>query len=954
MSLDGLLERDGEIATASAVIEAVGEGDGQLLLVEGAAGIGKTRLLRTIRDLARGRGACTVAARGSELERESPFNVVRSLLEPLVARATAPEREALLSGAALAAAKLLDPAARRPADADEAFNLLHGLTWLTINLSQRGPLVLLVDDAHWLDSPSARFLAYLADRLEDGPILLAVALRPDEPGVPRAVARLAAHRDATILRPAPLSAQAVAVLAGEALSAPPTAAFAAALHAATLGSPFGVRSLLVDLAADGIRPDDRAVAVLRERVPVDFGRALALRLEGLPDAATRLAGAVAVLGDGSALNTAARLGDLDADEATEMRDLLVRVDVLAPGRELSFTHPLARSAIYQRLSGGLRSQLHAQAARMLSGTETPDRLAPHLLEVEPAGDPSVVDTLHAAARGARSLGGHGAAIAYLRRALAEPPAPDQRFGTLAALGMAEVQAWDNAAGIDHLREAVDLAPDPIRRAEIAMMLAGAHRGASDFIGAVKVLTDERAKLADAAPEMARVLESGLLQNAVQDASAHAALDGYPRPDPARLSGATRGERRLLMVLALEALVSGEPRDRGLALARRALAGAPPVRDEPAGSTIVLFPIVGLIEAGAQVEIAPLLDWLVADARRQGSLVGYVSSAAFRGHARWLSGDLDGAEADAISTWSQLRETPGVLNAAQALGVLLNVLVARGDLAGADTELAESGLADAPTDQINLLVLAAARLRLRLAQRRWNEALAESDRLDAACAALGVGISGTMERAPNRALVLLGLGRRADALRTATAQLEAARRYGAAHALSAALRALGLIVGGDEGAARLASAARTAEAAGANLHLASALLDHGAALRRLGRKREAREPLRRALDVAGRIGAHATAANAHAELLASGARPRRAALSGAASLTARERRVARLAADGLSNPEIAQALFITRKTVEKHVGEVLRKLQLDSRQGIAAALESAPASLEDRAPLATTS
>jgi DNA-binding CsgD family transcriptional regulator len=932
-----LLERDREIAEASRVIDSVGEGQGHVLLVEGAAGIGKTQLLRAIRDLARKHGATTLTARASELERQSPFNVVRSLLEPPVARADSAERETLLAGAAGAARTLLDPPGDDPTDASETFSLLHALSWLAIGLAQRAPLALLVDDAHWLDSPSARFLDYLADRLEDAPILLVVALRPDEPGAPRAVARLGLKPDATVLRPAPFSEQAVATLAGEALAAHPSEAFAAECHATTGGNPFAVHSLLIDLAADGVRPDDAAAASLPKRLPADVERALRLRLETLPDEATRLAQAVAVLGDGCGLRQAADLGGLDPHQAAELADLLVRVDILAPGQGLSFTHPLARSAVYRGMPSAQRSRLHSQAAAMLAGAAAPDRLALHLLEVEPAGDASVVDTLRAAARGARSLGGRGAAIAFLRRALVEPPPAEERFGTLVALGMAEVQAWDMAAGIGHLREALELAPDPVRRAEVAMVLAGAHRGMSDFNGAIDVLSAEIAALGHADPDMAYVLESELLHNAVQGVAAHAALQDRPRPSDDDLSGATRGERRLLMVLALEALTSGAPRERGLALARRALAGAPPLRDEPAGSTIVLFPIAGMIEAGAYPECAELLDWIVDDARRQGSLVGYVSSAAFRAHARWLGGDLDDAEADAVSTWSLLRETAGILNAGQALGVLIDVLIARGDLAGAEAELAESGLADAPADQINVLVLAAARLRLRLAQRRWDEALAESDRLDAASEALGVAISGTMERGPNRALALLGLGRVDEAVATATAELERAERYGAAYAVSAALRALGLAVGGPEGADRLARAAETAEAAGARLHLAHALRDHGAALRRLGRKREARDPLRRALDLASRCGAHAMAEDARAELLATGARPRRVALSGAASLTASERRVARLAAEGLSNPEIAQSLFITRRTVEKHVGEVLRKLELSSRKEIAAAL-----------------
>ena len=912
----------------------------------GAPGIGKTRLTRAIRDLARERGAQTLSARGSELEQQSPFNVVRTLMEPALARADPAEREVLLAGAAGASRRVLDPARERSRDEDEAFDLLHSLAWLAINVAERAPLVLLVDDAQWLDSPSARYLAYLADRLEDAPILLVVALRPDEPGAPRALARLALHPEATVLQPAPLSKAAVTVLADEALPSAPSGAFAAACHTATGGNPFAVRSLLVDLAADDVQPDDAAAANLGERVPADIGRALRLRLDTLPAGAGRLAGAVAVLGDGCSLDLAARLADLERGEAAEMGDLLVRVDLLAAGEELEFVHPLARTAVYQAMPTGARSRLHGDAARLLEQAAAPERAAVHLLGVEPAGDPAVVETLRAAARGARSLGGRGAAIAFLRRALAEPPTPEQRFGTLVALGTAEVQAWDNASGIGHLREAVDLAPDPVRRAEVAMVLAGAHRGLSDFAGAADVLEAELARLADADSDTALILESELMHSAVQGAVGQTDRRQRSRSAADDLEGGTRGERRLLMVFALEALTSGEPRDRGLELARRALAGAPPVRDEPAGSTIVMFPIAGLIEAGAAAECIPVLDWIVDEARRQGSLPGYGAAAAFRGHARWLAGDLDGAEADALSSWSLLRGTPGLANATESLGVLIDVLVARGDLDGADAELSDSGLADAPANQINLLVFAAARLRLRVAQRRWEEALAESDQLDAACAALGVGISGTMERGPNRILALLGLGRVEEAVQTASAEVAAAQRYGAGYAISAALRALGLALGGPKGADRLAQAALAAEAEGARLHLAYALLDQGAALRRLGHRRDAREPLSRALDLATRSGAHATAESARAELLATGARPRKVALSGAASLTARERRVAHLAADGLSNPEIAQALFITRKTVEKHVGEVLRKLRLDSRREISAALappESVPQS-----------
>lgn len=188
-----------------------------------------------------------------------------------------------------------------------------------------------------------------------------------------------------------------------------------------------------------------------------------------------------------------------------------------------------------------------------------------------------------------------------------------------------------SSAIEHLREALPLSPDPVTRAELAIVLGGAHRGSSDFTGAAAMLRAELEALGDRDADMTRVLEAELLSNAVQGASAHAALANRQRPHPRPLRGATRGERRLLMVLALEALLSGEARERGVGLARRALAGAPPIRDEPAGSTVVIFPIAGLIEAGEHADASPLLDWLVEEAQRQGSLVGYVTARTFRGH-----------------------------------------------------------------------------------------------------------------------------------------------------------------------------------------------------------------------------------------------------------------------------------------------------------------------------------
>jgi len=134
-----------------------------------------------------------------------------------------------------------------------------------------------------------------------------------------------------------------------------------------------------------------------------------------------------------------------------------------------------------------------------------------------------------------------------------------------------------------------------------------------------------------------------------------------------------------------------------------------------------------------------------------------------------------------------------------------------------------------------------------------------------------------------------------------------------------------------------------------LEHARALADFGAALRRRGRRSNAREPLRRALDLAHRCGATALVDRAHAELIATGARPRRAVVTGLDALTASERRVAQMAAEGLTNRQIAQALFVTEKTIEWHLGQAYRKLEIGSRSELPRVLDAEAEDLESSSP-----
>lgn len=190
-----------------------------------------------------------------------------------------------------------------------------------------------------------------------------------------------------------------------------------------------------------------------------------------------------------------------------------------------------------------------------------------------------------------------------------------------------------------------------------------------------------------------------------------------------------------------------------------------------------------------------------------------------------------------------------------------------------------------------------------------------------------------------ALATARLGREDGAIELAEAELAIARRSAVSRTIGVSLRTLGLIRGSDEGIELLEEAVRTHEGSPSQLELARSLTELGAALRRSGRRRDSREPLRRGLALARSCGAIRVAARAEDELRASGARPRPATSGGFDALTVSEQRVARLAADGLTNRQIADELFLARKTVEHHLSRTYRKLGIESRNQLQEALRS---------------
>src|SRR4051812_21822711 len=262
-----LLEREAELAAVEAMLGAAQSGDGRLVVVEGSAGMGKTRLLAEARTLAVAAEFEVLTARGGELEGQFAFGIVRQLFEAPLATATPELRAELLAGAAGLSASLFTsaPTSSSGDAAESSFAMLHGLYWLAANFASRKPTLLVVDDLHWADEPSLRWLAYLARRLEGLPLLLLAGTRPlEQANSPTLVSELFADPAAVAIRPGNLGPQSAALLARERLGAEPHPVFAAALQTGSGGNPLFLVALLDALRQEGITPTPEHAAYVIE------------------------------------------------------------------------------------------------------------------------------------------------------------------------------------------------------------------------------------------------------------------------------------------------------------------------------------------------------------------------------------------------------------------------------------------------------------------------------------------------------------------------------------------------------------------------------------------------------------------------------------------------------------------------------------------------------------------
>jgi DNA-binding NarL/FixJ family response regulator len=902
-----LLGRTVECEQLDELLGAVRSGRSGALVVRGEAGCGKSALLDYV--AARSDGCRLDRAVGVESEMELPFAMLHQLCMPVldhVERLPAPQREALETSFGLSDGRQPDP-------------FLVGLAVLTLLSDVAGtqPLVCLVDDAHWLDHASALVLSFVARRLEAESILFVFAEREDSAlqelaGLPELQLDGLSHADARELLSTsslgPFDERVLDRIVAESRGNP----------LALLELPRGVSS--ASLAGGFALPDSLPLA---RRIEASFRR----RVGRLPEDTQRLllVGAAEPLGDPVLLWRASAGLGIPAEAAGPAE----AADLIEVGSRVTFHHPLLRSAIYRAASPDERRRTHGELASATDPAVDPDRRAWHRAHATVAPDEDVAGELESSAGRARARGGFAAAAAFLERAAELTPEPRPRAQRALAAARAKALAGLPAAAADLVATAAQGPLDPFDsanaqrlRGQIALSTNRAADAAIQLLDAARRLEglDVRAARETYLEALWAAIAAGRLGDgvvAVAEAARAAPNAQPPTPNDMLLDG--------LAVLYTDGFADGVP------ILKRALEMFRDLKDpdeRELGGTLVAARIAG-----------ELLDddtWDVLATR-------HVQLARTSG----LYGDLPVS----LGYLGSMRVHEGKLEAAAALLIESDAIIAR---TGSPTFLTRLLIAAYKGDETESSML--------------NEAL------ERAATASGHGLILTVCEYTT-SLLHNGLGhyeRALEAARQATEVndvtlsawalpelVEAAVRSGqreaaaAAHErLSASARACGTDLArglearsralvSDDGAAEdaYAEAIDLLGRTRLRLCLGRARLVYGEWLRREGRRVDAREQLRVAHEMFSDFGTNAFVERARRELAATGETVRKRRDETRGQLTPQEQQIARLAADGHTNPEIGAQLFLSARTVEWHLSKVFTKLGISSRRQLREALPS---------------
>ncbi|MCM2422654.1 LuxR family transcriptional regulator [Streptomyces sp. RKAG293] len=912
------------------------------VLVQGDAGSGKSALLRAAVEEIRGEADIVVSASGDAMESGFAFGVVRQLFEHL-ARAAGEGPDSPLSGhAAGVVPLLLGPPGHQhcggPLLQGQEEELLRSLYWLASNLTTNGRLIVVIDDLQWADSHSLRWLHFMLRRASNLPlvVLASLGMEPIPDGTETTGAELQLFRHELVLRP--LECDTVADVVEHTLGPTADAAFSAACRSATGGNLFLLQALLRTLRRSGATPDARTASELTRYAPAGVGRAAHGLIKNSGPHALAVAQALTVL-DGSAdVVLLAGVAGLAEGALQDAVHGLVRIGLMTRTDDIvAFASPLVSASFAEEVVPSRRQELHARAARLLLAQDAPlENVAAHFQQA-PLGVPGAAETLRAAAAQAAQKSRPEDAIVLIRRALREMVSDECRATLLISLGRVEL-ATHIPDAIRHLQRGLELSQDTTERTATARALSRALFTLDRYPEGLAVLRSTSAALRPTDSANALRLEVDFLYGSVCHPGSASAV--MPRLRELQLSDAqgTSAERPLAALLSLRALMDNRDPQEVVCMAQRALSnGLHPGDDE---SLVYLGAVIALGAAGQSELAFTYVDAAVDEARTQGSALAYAYALSARAAMRTRLGQVLESQADAQLTLEVLGEIGVERNCTRSLAAtaaLMDALTKQGELDEAAV-LLEKGWLDGDLNGhwINDYVLLS-RGRLRMAQGRTREALADFLMSGHRTCARKLPGAGVLPWRSEAALAHAALGERDAALALAQDELAHARRWGVPEIEGGALRALGLVTGGTEGLALLREAVEILKGTAAKYQLAQATGDFGARAREAGDLPEARIHLQHAVSIAHQIGATAVAEAALAELRALGDRPRTRAFCGVDSLTPTERRVADLAAQGLTNKAIAQHLFVGLRTVEVHLTNAYRKLDIDGRPALAEAL-----------------
>ncbi|MET8564025.1 AAA family ATPase [Streptomyces flaveolus] len=862
-----LWERDAELATVAQALDVLcadQSAAGSLLVIRGEAGLGKTALLAETRRIAERRGCAVWSARGAETLRSVPFHVVRQLLQPALLSLLPEEAREHLGDWYDIAGPALGIAEPQADNADPQY-VCDGLVAAVRRLSRRQwPLVLLVDDAHWADQETLRWLAAFAERLDDLSVLVVVARRPGE--VSGDSARLL---DAVTAagRPVPtlsaLTPDATAGLTRATVGRHADDAFCREVWAVTGGNPYDTVELLAKVQDSELRPVEAQAGELRALNRAARGGGLVDRLKGLGLEATRFAWAAAILGTGITVDMVAELATMNDELARTCAELLRNARILTgpvppagaerTDGELEFVHPLIATAVYDSIPPGVCTAMHGVAARMITERgRGAAEAARHLLKVHPDDDEELVEQLREAAREHLAVGAPDAARRCLERALAEPPLPEAHAHVLYELGCATLLT-NPAVTIDHLQSALGMPGlDGDDRVDAVVRLSQALLHNDQIEEAVRTVEAEAARH-EAGPVRMRLQAFQFMWEGIHGETVSPARSRRLAELASTCAGRDNAERALLILRGFDAMTHGESADEVIGLCDRALVNG---RLAPGlGWTDPEWGMELLMMLGSAYTSADRLDRaesLFAEARRvyttAGWRGGHLSLAnAFLGLAYRRQGRLRDAE-------STLREA---LVLAERVGRrlplywsatcgLVDTLLARGRVEEAWSVAERYGFAPPYPSTIVLPDIRSVRGRLLLAVGRTEDGINELEAAEKTAASRGGHNPVLAPWSIDLAKALAGQDPDRAAQLAADARRQA-ERFGTDTAIGEALRCAAALATGQRAVQLAARAVTYLEASPCQYEHAAARVEYGIAARSV-------PELSRGLDLARACGA----------------------------------------------------------------------------------------------------